>query len=60
MWLALIDMQNDKWQIMYQNDTYERWQNAEMANYVSIGHIQKKDANGMICQYTYIIYISHA
>ena len=42
MWLALIDMQNDKWQIIYQTDTYEGWQNAKMANYVSIWHIQKK------------------
>ena len=33
---------------------------AKMANYVSMQHIQKKDANGMTCQYTYIINIQHA
>ena len=40
------------------SDTYERWQNAKMANYVSHRHIQKKDANEMTCQSTHIINIT--
>ena len=58
--LALMNMHNGKWQIMYQGWYIWKVTKCKMENYVSNWHIQKEDANGMICQYTHIIKISHA